>query len=258
MRHETAAILAELYVQRVNEYVFEKPKTFYHSVDKWFEKLVKKAETDILPGSGVDTERFKPTEANIRKVNELHFLFIARLIKDKGLVEYVDAARMVKAKYPEAKFAVLGTFYLGNPTAISHDVMEAWEDEGVIEYLGSSEKVERVIAKYDCVVLPSYREGLSRVLLEASSMAKPIITTNVPGCKCVVDHGVNGYLCNAQDADSLAEEMERMILLTDDPRMEMGKKGRERVLAEFDEKFMIEKYREAIDSILNSNEHEYE
>ena len=102
------------------------------------------------------------------------------------------------------------------------------------------------------MVLPSYREGLSRVLLEAASMAKPIITTNVPGCKEVVDDGVNGYLCEVKDADSLAEQMKKMILLSDEARREMGRRGREKVISEFDEKIVIEKYREAIASLVDS------
>ena len=109
-----------------------------------------------------------------------------------------------------------------------------------------------VIAEADCIVLPSYREGLSRVLLEAASMAKPIITTNVPGCREVVDDGVNGYLCEVKDVDSLAMQMEKMLLLSDDERREMGQKGREKVLNEFDGELVIRKYLDTIDELLLS------
>ncbi|OYY26772.1 MAG: hypothetical protein B7Y63_09020 [Sulfurovum sp. 35-42-20] len=107
------------------------------------------------------------------------------------------------------------------------------------------------MAKADCVVLPSYREGLSRVLLEAASMAKPIITTDVAGCREVVDDGVNGYLCEVKDADSLAEQMKKMIHLSEEARKEMGRRGREKVMREFDESVVIEKYLETIATILN-------
>lgn len=215
-------------------------------------KLVKKKKTDIVPGSGIDTEKFKPVTREARKVKSLHFLFIGRLIRDKGLVEYVEAARMLKSKYPDAVFNILGTYYLGNPTAITHDEIEKWEAEGIIHHLGATDEVSAVIAEHDCVVLPSYREGLSRVLLEGASMEKPIVTTNTPGCKEAVDNGISGYLCNVKDAASLAQQMEKVLLLSEDERSEMGKRGREKMIAEFDEKIIIEKYREAIASIVNS------
>jgi glycosyltransferase involved in cell wall biosynthesis len=129
--------------------------------------------------------------------------------------------------------------------------MEAWEEEGIVKYLGVSDEVQSVIAKADCVVLPSYREGLSRVLLEAASMAKPIITTDVAGCREVVDDGVNGYLCKEKDADSLAEQMEKMIRLSEEERKEMGGKGREKVMREFDESLVIQKYIKAIAAVLD-------
>ncbi|MDM5262626.1 glycosyltransferase family 4 protein [Sulfurovum sp. XTW-4] len=214
-------------------------------------KLVKKKKTDILPGSGIDIEKFKPLEREVRRAKSLHFLFIARLIRDKGLGEYVEAARMLKSKYPEAVFNILGTYYPGNPTAVTHDEIEMWEAEGIIHHLGATDEVSAVIAEHDCVVLPSYREGLSRVLLEGASMAKPIVTTNVPGCKNVVDDDITGYLCNVKDADSLAQQMEKVLLLSEDERSEMGQRGREKVIAEFDERIIIEKYQKAIRTIFS-------
>ena len=220
--------------------------------------LVKEEKTDLLPGSGIDTEKFKPLGITVRdSTKPLQFLFIARLVKDKGLVEFVHAAQILLNQpstmnhQPSTECAILGAFYPGNPTAITEDEMKVWEEEGSVRYLGTSDKVKTLIAEADCIVLPSYREGLSRVLLEAASMAKPIITTNVPGCREVVDDGVNGYLCEVKDADSLAKQMEKMILLSENERMEMGQKGREKVVKEFDEKLVIRKYREAIASILN-------
>jgi glycosyltransferase involved in cell wall biosynthesis len=144
---------------------------------------------------------------------------------------------------------VLGPFYPGNPTAVTKDEMRQWEEEGIIKYIGVSDDVKSVICDYDCIVLPSYREGLSRVLLEAASMAKPIITTDVPGCKEVVDDGINGYLCQPRDADSLAMQMKKMMHLSQTHRERMGQKGREKVVADFDERLVIEKYLEAISSI---------
>jgi len=227
-------------------------KVFYqntHDRELFIEsKLVKEAKTDLLPGSGIDTEKFKPIEKKLSKDDTLRFLFIVRLVKDKGLIEYVDAARKFKNNQ-KVEFCILGAYYPGNPTAITENEMLAWEREGIVKYIGISDDVMSVIAEYDCIVLPSYREGLSRVLLEAASMAKPIITTNVPGCKEVVDDGVNGYLCDVKDADSLSEQMKKMILLTKEQHRGMGKKGREKVIAEFDEKLVIDKYKQAISEL---------
>lgn len=235
-------------------------KVFYqnaHDRELFIEsKLVQADKTDLLPGSGIDTEKFKPVPVvSDSDSREVKFLFIARLVKDKGLIEYIEAAKQITQlstinHTPSTECAILGAYYPGNPTAITEEEMKAWEEEGVVRYLGTSDDVKSVIAEYDCIVLPSYREGLSRVLLEAASMAKPIITTNVPGCKEVVDHGINGYLCEVRNADSLAEQMKKMILVSDDERMEMGRRGRRKVVNEFDEKLVIEKYKEAIMSVM--------
>ena len=211
-------------------------------------KLVAEEKTGLLPGSGIDTLKFSPLDSGPDS-SSLSFLFIARLVKDKGLVEFVDAARILRVKYPAAQFNVLGAYYPGNPTAISPTEMEGWAQEGIISYLGTSDDVPALIARADCVVLPSYREGLSRVLLEAASMAIPIITTDVPGCRDVVDNGVNGFICKVRDAGDLAVQMEKMIRLEQARRVEMGLKGREKVVNEFDEEIVINKYRDAISDI---------
>jgi len=213
--------------------------------------LVQEDKTDLLPGSGIDTDKFKPLAAITSEGNALQFLFIARLVRDKGLVEYVDAARILKAIYPDAECAILGEYYPGNPTAITELDMHAWEAEGIIKYLGTSDDVKLVIAAADCIVLPSYREGLSRVLLEAGSMAKPIITTDVPGCKDVVDDGINGFLCDVKNAAALAKQMERMICLSNAERQAMGQRGRDKIINEFDEKIVIDKYISAIGDLLS-------
>lgn len=227
---------------------FSKKVFFQNSHDRelFIERsLVAKEKTDQLPGSGIDVDKYIPIKHAMDR-KEMRFLFVARLLKDKGLLEYVDAARILKKKYPEVSFDVLGPFYPGNPSAVTQESMEQWQKEGIIEYLGETDNVEAYIAKSDCVVLPSYREGLSRVLLEASIMARPIVTTNVPGCQELVDEGVNGYICKVKDAKDLAAKMEKMLLLEDEERITMGLYGRQKIIDEFDEKIVIKKYREAI------------
>ena len=217
-------------------------------------RLVEKNKTDLLPGSGIDTDKFKPLEKE--KKDKFKFLFIARLVRDKGIIEYVEAARIIKnlklkiENYTEVEFQVLGAFYPGNPTAITKEQMEKWVKNGIITYLGVSDNVSEIIKNSDCVVLPSYREGLSRVLLEAASMAKPIITTDTPGCRDVVDDGINGFLCKVKDSKDLANKMEKMLNLSEDERIKMGKAGREKIIKEFDEKIVISKYLSTILTLL--------
>ena len=211
--------------------------------------LVDAEKCERIPGSGIDTQKYVPIKHAVEK-EHLQFLFVARLLKDKGLFEYVDAARLLKKKYPDVEFAILGPFYPGNPTAVTEEAMQRWQKEETITYLGETNNVESFMAKADCVVLPSYREGLSRVLLEASIMARPIITTDVPGCRELVDEGSNGFVCKLKDAEDLAEKMEKMLLLEDIERVKMGLHGRQKIIDEFDEKIVIDKYKEAISSIL--------
>ena len=129
--------------------------------------------------------------------------------------------------------------------------MDIWVKNGFVNYLGSSDDVRVEIAQADCIVLPSfYREGTPRILLESTSMAKPVITTDNVGCKDVVDDCINGFLCNIKDSADLALKMEKMLNLSFDERNTMGKAGREKIVKEFDEKIVIEKYLKAIESIL--------
>lgn len=212
-------------------------------------KLVKESISEVIPGSGVDTSRFFPLENKKKSPDIVIFLMIARLIKDKGIQEYIVAVQRLKIKYPNVKFQLIGSLYFGNPSAISKKELDSWIESGVIEYLEFSDNMEKVISKSDCVVLPSYREGLSRVLLESASMAKPIVTTDVAGCKDIVDHGVNGFLCKVKNSESLFQEMEKIILMSEENRVSMGKKGREKVLLAFDEKLVIRKYLSVINDI---------
>ena len=207
------------------------------------QKFIENKKADLIPGCGINTDRYRPLE-NIKSDNKdfVKFLFIARLVKDKGLIEYIEAIKLLRTKYLNMEFAILGPYYPGNPTAIGEDIMSEWLKEGIVDYLGTSDDVKSVISEYDCIVLPSYREGLSRVLLEAASMAKPIVTTDVPGCKEVVVHGENGFLCKKKDACDLALKMEQIIQLTHSERVQMGIRGRKKVIKEYDEKLVIEKY----------------
>ena len=212
-------------------------------------KLVEEKKTKLLPGSGIDTQKYSPKPSN-HKSDEVKFLLIARLVRDKGIIEYVEAAKMFFKEHSKqekrAIFYLLGPYYPDNPTAISPEEIKAWETEGIICYLGESDDVYSVISQYDCIVLPSYREGLSRVLLEAASMGKPIVTTDVPGCRDVVEDGYTGFLCKAKESRSLYEKMYQMVMLTMQEREAMGMNGRTKVVSEFDEKIVIDTYLDTI------------
>lgn len=212
-------------------------------------KLLGKPLSDLLPGSGIDTNKFIPIEYK-NEDKTFKFLLIARMLWDKGIGEYVDSARIIKQKYPDVEFQLLGSLDAVNKTAISKEQMQSWVDEGLVIYLGVTDDVKEYIKKTDCIVLPSYREGTPRTLLESASMGKPIITTNAVGCKEVVYDKINGYLCEVKNPEDLADKMEMMLSLSDKQRDDMGKAGREKMIKEFDEKIVIDKYLEAIREII--------
>ena len=144
------------------------------------------------------------------------------------------------------QFNLLGFLGVENPTAVSFDQMNEWNKLSFIHYLGEAEDVRDFISQSDCVVLPSYREGTPKSLLEAAAMGKPIITTNVPGCKEVVDDGVNGYLTEVKNAKDLARQMCKMIELTEVQREEMGRRGRFKMERQFSEEIVINAYLKVI------------
>jgi len=187
--------------------------------------LGKSARTVRVMGSGVDLEHFKPA---LLPESPPVFLLIARLLTDKGIREYVDAARTVHQKRPEARFALLGPFD-ENPAAIPREELEAWVKSGVIDYWGETDDVRPFIARCTIYVLPSYREGTPRSVLEAMAMGRPIVTTDAPGCRDTVENGVNGYLARVKDAESLAQMMLKCLA----PEADLSKMGQaSRQLAE--------------------------
>jgi glycosyltransferase involved in cell wall biosynthesis len=212
--------------------------------------IVKAGQAKLLPGSGVDLDRFSPAYPAQREPGGFRFLLIARLLWFKGVGEYVEAARFVREKVPGVRFQLLGFIDPANGNAVPRADIDKWVAEGTIEYLGEADDVRPFIAAADCVVLPSYREGLPRTLLEAAAMGKPLIATDVPGCRHVVDHDVNGLLCSPRDSVSLAEAMLKMLRLSAPRIAEMGVAARAKAHAEFDERLAINLYLEAIEAAL--------
>jgi glycosyltransferase involved in cell wall biosynthesis len=213
-------------------------------------RIVSAGRAKLLPGSGIDTERFRPAPARAAGARPFVFLLVARLLRDKGVGEYVEAARQVRKEAPDTRFRLLGFLDSDNRTAFSRAELEAWVEEGLIDYLGSSDDVRPAIADSDCVVLPSYREGLPRTLLEAAAMGKPLIATDVPGCRQVVRSDVNGLLCRVRDPGSLAAAMIEMLRAPPERRAEWGKAARSIVESEYDERIVVERYLAAIGEAL--------
>ncbi|WP_299826440.1 glycosyltransferase family 4 protein [uncultured Pontibacter sp.] len=211
-------------------------------------KLVRAGITEVLPGSGINLKAFVPAPGYKRN-SPFVFLMVARVLYDKGVVEFVEASKLVQEKYPNVKCQLLGQVDEKSRSGIKNEKLQEWLATGVIEYLGATDNVAGVIAKADCVVLPSYREGTPRTLLEAAAMAKPLIATNVPGCREVVQQGVNGYLCKLRSAPDLADKMQQMLDLSDKELEQMGSASRQLAVTRFDERIVIEKYLHAIKEV---------
>ena len=207
-----------------NEVVFfQNPDDLRQFVDAG---LTNDRQAVLVNGSGVDLEHFSVASL---PVGTPTFLLITRLLWEKGVGEYVEAARRLKARYPTARFRLLGPLD-PNPAAVSRAQVDAWSAEGVIEYLGSTNDVRPAIADASVFVLPSaYREGTPRAVLEAMAMGRAIITTDAPGCRETVARGENGFLIPTKDSTALAEAMERFLR---DPGLVAPMGARSRAIAE--------------------------
>ncbi len=208
--------------------------------------LVASEKAVLLYGEGVDLEYFKPQTRECSD-GKIIFLLIARMLWDKGIGEFVEAARLIKDRYPNAIFQLLGECDVANPSAINRQQISLWEAEGIIEYLGTTSDVRPIIAQVDCLVLPSfYREGIPRTLMEAAAMAKPLVTTDSVGCRDVVIDRETGLLCLVKDHISLAECFEIFINMPVSQRELMGQAGRAFMAQVFDERLVIEQYLETL------------
>lgn len=208
-------------------------------------RLVREQQTRVLPGSGIDLAHFAP--ADFPEVGAPPtFLMIGRLLRDKGVHEFVEAAGLVKAVHPKARFQLLGAVDSQNRTAIDRLAVDKWQESHGIEYLGTCDDVRNAIAEAHCVVLPSYREGAPRTLIEAAAMARPLIATDVAGCRSVVDDGVSGFLCTARSSEALANACLRFLKLPRATQIALGEAGRAKMEREFDQAHVVSAYRQAI------------
>lgn len=205
---------------------------------------------EILPGSGVNLEkqRFEEYPADD---GVMRFLMVSRIRYDKGYKEYFDAAESIKEKYPNTEFHVIGWY---EEETLS-DRLNQLIDRGVITYHGKKlqEEVHKIMTKCDCIVHPSYHEGMANVLLEAAATGRPVIASNIPGCVETFDEGISGFGCNVKDSKSLEEAITKLINTSYSDRINMGKSGRIKMEKEFDRNIVANMYIEKIESLVRGS-----
>ena len=201
-------------------------------------------KSSLIPGSGIDLEAFGQDVLQLPA--DYQFVMLSRLIIEKGVVEYGEAAGIVKEKYPEVSFLLVGSLDKDHARSIDKARLDGWVEKGYLDYLEHLDDISSVIRQSEVVVLPSYREGTPRVLLEGAALGRPLITTDTPGCREVVRHGMNGFLCEIKSAASLAAQCMHYLSLDDAKKRNLGEKGRELVAQKFDEKIVINAYMDKI------------
>ncbi len=213
-------------------------------------RVVPAAKTLVIKGTGIDTAYFYlEKNAVVGPV----FLFIGRLLSDKGIREFVQAAKQVKEVFPKIRFQILGSVDAGNPASIEQGELLHWIENQSVEYLGQSDDVRPFITRASVVVLPSYREGMPRALLEGMAMGKPIITTDSVGCRETVDEGKNGFIVPSENAEALADAMLRFLQLPKAQQFAMGQHSRQKAETEFSDRVVLPQYFQLIQETFESS-----
>ncbi len=216
-------------------------------------EIVKVEKTAVIKGSGVDTNHFSPTSiagSDPAMDPAMKVVFVGRMLYAKGVKEFVEVAKILKKKHNNLEFLLVGPLDNENPSAVPEKEIKNWEEEGLVKYLGERKDIKEILSSSSIFVFPSfYGEGVPKALLEAGAMSLPLVTTDTPGCREVVEDNVNGFLVEPQNSKDLAEKIE--ILINDkDLRKRFGKASREKIVKEFDEKIIVKKYLEVIDGLL--------
>lgn len=207
--------------------------------------LVQDANSIRVPGSGVDLNRFALTPMPQRQGNDpVRFLFVGRLLKDKGVREFVEAVRLLRQEGSNVHARMLGSSTSDNPAAVQLEELQSWIRDGLVEHIEHCDDVRPWLAAADCVVLPSYREGVPRSLLEAGAMGRPLISTDAPGCRDAVNAGRSGYLCPIKSPRALADAMRSFLSLSPKEQQQMGWESRDWMVQRFDERLVIQRYLE--------------
>ena len=212
-----------------------------------------KGDYKLIPGSGVNTDRYPlqpyPEGGDGKEGEPIVFIYIGRVLHDKGVDDYIEAAKRIKAKYPQTEFNMLGFI---EPTEIHYEEdLRILGEQGIVMYRGSQKDVKPWVARAHATIHPStYGEGMSNVLLESASMGRFIITTNNPGCQETLEHEKTGFIYQGGNVDALVETIERFLAMPNETRQKMGEAGRERLKAQFSREFVIKAYKEKISELL--------
>lgn len=213
--------------------------------------LVNKKRTDVLPGSGIDLDQV--IQQPMPTTTPLRFLMLSRLLYDKGVHHYAEAAALLKAKGYQFEAVLQGFTDFQTKAGIPPHLLQLWHSKGFITWLPPTDDSYSAIAQAHVVVLPSYREGTPRSLIEAAALGRPLIATAVPGCEEVVNDGENGYLCKAASNTELADAMERMLLASPETLAQMGRASRVLAEVKFDERIVLEAYQQAIQMLQSTH-----
>lgn len=194
----------------------------------------------LIPGSGVNLQHhtYQPYPSDEGKIR---FLFIGRLLKDKGAEEFLETARIIKEKYPQTEFQILGSIDGDYQNRVDELVKT-----DVLKFLGRQLDVRPFIGAVECTIMPSYHEGMSNVNLESAANGRPVITTNVPGCRETIEDGKTGFLVQVRSSKSLTEDVEKFIALSYDDKVKMGLEARKFVERKFDRQIVVDTYLKAI------------
>lgn len=225
------------------------PIVFFQNRDDaaLFEKmnLVRREQVRLIPGSGVDCRAFACAIPKDRPNEALRLLFVGRLLGDKGVRELAEAMRLLRPRYPKLELTLVGELGAANRTAICEE-LKGWVRERLLTHAGHAQDVRPFIAAADAVILPSYREGMPRALLEAAAMARPLLAANVPGCREIVREGVNGLLFEVRSPQAIADAIERLIAAGPEQRRTWAKNSRSLAERDYDERLVIDAYRRAV------------
>lgn len=211
-----------------------------------------KGEHKLIPGSGVNTDRYPlqpyPDGGNGKEGEKVVFNYIGRILHDKGVDDYIEAAKRIKAEYPNTEFNMLGFI---EPTEMHYEkLLSELEEKGIIKYRGSQKDIKPFVTASHATIHPStYGEGMSNVLLESASSGRPIISTDNPGCQETFIDGETGFIYHGGDVDALCEQIKKFLAMPNEERKAMGEKGREYIKANFSREIVIKAYLEKIDSL---------
>lgn len=217
-----------------SKFIFENTDDLKLFIDN---NIIEEEKGLSIKGCGVDTKHFQPSDNGVFS-DKLIFTFIGRLLYDKGIIEFIEAAKEILSRYISVEFWVIGEFDEGNPSTINKDEFVKWVNQGIIVYHGFVRDVRPFIKKSNCIVLPSVREGMPRIVLEGMAMGKPIITTKTAGCRETVEEGVNGYLVDVNNSKDLTQTIEKFIALSDKEKANMGIAGREKAETIFNDEII--------------------